>query len=114
MYSSVQPGTQIGVHVSPFVIELSDIMKLKITVTSKPEQRQTSSRLKLTFGLDLIELIREYIDHVQVCNHHSKAIRTHQSLARFRGRTYASLDGRSALFTAALKTSLAANGILKG
>ena len=40
MYSSVQPGTQMGVQVSPLVIELRAIMKLKMTVTSDKDRNQ--------------------------------------------------------------------------
>ena len=65
MYSSVQPGTQMGVHVSPLVIELSAIMKLKITVTSVINKGLLIKLVVLlTFRFDLVKFIREYIDHI--------------------------------------------------
>ena len=67
MYSSVQPGTQIGVHVSPLVIELRAIMKLKITATSTQQLssfKTFSDVMLLTLSFDLVEFVCEYIDDI--------------------------------------------------
>ena len=76
----MHPGIQIGVQVSPFVIELSAIMKLKTTVTSKNEQISHIVNLNTirfylifpTFSFDRIELISEYINDVELRDQHSK------------------------------------------
>ena len=123
MYSSVQPGTQMGVHVSPLVIEFRAIMKLKMTVTSENDKIQVTIALIvtpiLTFGLDLIKFVREYIDHVKTRDHHAKTGKQKNTMIRqMNGKvqilTYASFDGRSAALTASLKTSRAPSGILRG
>jgi len=72
MYSSVQPGTQIGVQVSPLVIELSAIIKLKIIVTSKKNTEYEQWTQKLTFSFDFFEFVSEYIDDVEVGDDHAK------------------------------------------
>ena len=55
----------MGVHVSPLVIELSAIMKLKITVTSIINKGLLIKLVVLlTFRFDLVKFIREYIDHI--------------------------------------------------
>ena len=77
MYSSVQPGMQIGVHVSPFVIELRAIMKLNITNTSKDRARMISVLkdyfMLLTFRLYLTIVISEYIDDVELRDYHPES-----------------------------------------
>jgi len=72
MYSSVQPGTQIGVQVSPLVIELSAIIKLKIIVTSAKKTEYEQWTQKLTFSFDFFEFVSEYIDDVEVGDDHAK------------------------------------------
>ncbi len=72
MYSSVQPGTQIGVQVSPLVIELSAIIKLKIIVTSAKKTEYEQWTQTLTFSFDFFEFVSEYIDDVEVGDDHAK------------------------------------------
>ena len=72
MYSSVQPGTQIGVQVSPLVIELSAIIKLKIIVTSTKNTEYEQWTQTLTFSFDFFEFVSEYIDDVEVGDDHAK------------------------------------------
>lgn len=82
MYSSVQPGTQIGVQVSPVYIEGKALMKLKITSTSSALINSNSSeKVLMTSRQDMII-------------------------------PKASFSGFLASFTASLKTVLAAIGIL--
>lgn len=72
MYSSVQPGTQIGVQVSPLVIELSAIIKLKIIVTSAKKTEYEQWTQTLTFSFDFFEFVSEYIDDIEVGDDHAK------------------------------------------
>ena len=70
--------------------------------------------MALTFSFDLIEFIREYIDNIKTGDHHAEPTNISVLNKRCGLKTYANFDGRSAIFTASLKTSRAPNGILSG
>jgi hypothetical protein len=69
MNYSEQPGTQIGVQVTPLFIDGLAMMKLKITVTSA---QVNQSLYGLTVSLHIIELVSKHVDHVERCHHHAK------------------------------------------